>query len=165
MRKIVVAGGCFWGVEEYYRRCKGIISTKVGYAQSKYEAPSYEDVKTGNTEAVEAVWLEYDENEITLIKILEHLFRMIDPTSLNRQKDDIGPQYRTGVYYEYDKEKETIDGYFEFRRRDYKNELVIECRKLVNFYEAEDYHQKYLIKNPTGYCHVDFDLLKEDEMK
>ena len=165
MSKIVVAGGCFWGVEEYYRRCKGIISTKVGYAQSKYVTPSYEEVKTGDTEAVEAVWLEYDEDDITLIKILEHLFRMIDPTSLNRQKDDIGTQYRTGVYYENDSDKEIIDSYFASRRNDFEKEVVVEIKKLLNFYDAEDYHQEYLVKNPSGYCHVDFSLLKEDEMK
>ena len=165
MKKIVVAGGCFWGVEEYYRRCRGIISTKVGYAQSNYENPSYEMVKTGDTQAVEAVMVEYDEQTITLTKILEHLFRMIDPTSLNKQKEDIGTQYRTGVYYENKEDLQEIIEYIDSKKGEYQNAIVVEVNKLSNFYNAEDYHQEYLVKNPTGYCHVDFSLLKDDEKK
>ena len=165
MKTIVVAGGCFWGVEEYYRRCKGIESTKVGYAQSKMVSPKYEEVKMGSTEAVEAVLLEYDENMISLEKILEHLFRMIDPTSLNRQKDDIGTQYRTGVYYSNEEDKSLIEEYIIEEQKNYNQAIVVENNKLENFYDAEEYHQLYLVKNPSGYCHIDFSLLKENETK
>ncbi len=165
MKKIVVAGGCFWGVEEYYRRLKGIESTKVGYAQGISENPSYQDVCSGKTKHAEVVELTYDEKVISLHKILEHLFRIIDPTLLNRQGHDIGTQYRVGVYYEEQSDEKIILDYVQSRQADYKHPIVLEVQKTGIFYDAETYHQKYLIKNPGGYCHVDMRLIKADELK
>ncbi len=165
MKKIVLAGGCFWGVEAYYQRLKGVYNTRVGYANGNIENPAYFQVKAGITDFAEVVEITFNELEITLEKLLEHLFRFIDPTSLNRQGGDIGTQYRTGIFYETETDKNTAFKYINFRQRDYENKIVVEVNKLINFYDAEEYHQKYLDKNPTGYCHVNFNLIKKEEMK
>lgn len=166
MKEIIVAGGCFWGVEEYYKRLKGISKTCVGYANSNsLTNNTYEVTCTGAHNAVEAVAVEYDENVITLEKILEHLFRIIDPTSLNKQAEDEGVQYRVGAYYTNDVDKDIILEFVEKQKSNYKDEIVFEVLEVMNFFSAEDYHQKYLENNPTGYCHVDFSKIREDELK
>ncbi|MDD6468230.1 MAG: peptide-methionine (S)-S-oxide reductase MsrA [Erysipelotrichaceae bacterium] len=164
VHRIVVAGGCFWGVQEYYRRCKGIEDTKVGYAQCNQSSCTYEEVKYGDTHAVEAVELMYN-SSISLEKILELLFRIIDPTSLNRQKNDIGEQYRTGVYYEKENDREIIETFLRQKQKEFQQPIVVECLPLENFIVAEEYHQNYLVKHPNGYCHVDFSQLKEEDLK
>ncbi|NLG82567.1 MAG: peptide-methionine (S)-S-oxide reductase MsrA [Bacilli bacterium] len=165
MKKIVLAGGCFWGVEAYYQRLKGIEKTRVGYANGNIQNPTYQQVKTGTTDFVEAVELYYDENIISFRTILEHLFRFIDPTSLNRQGGDIGTQYRTGIYYEDEVSRQEALEFIQEKQKDYDKPIVVEVKPLENFYEAEEYHQKYLDKNPYGYCHVDLNLLKPWERK
>jgi len=165
MKKIVLAGGCFWGVEAYYQRLKGVEKTRVGYANGKFPNPTYEQVKTGETNFVEAVEIYYDENIISFRTILEHLFRFIDPTSLNRQGGDIGTQYRTGIYYEDEESHQEALKFIQEKQAEYDKPIVVEVKSLENFYEAEEYHQKYLDKNPYGYCHVDLSLLKPWERK
>lgn len=165
MKKIVVAGGCFWGVEEYYRRVLGIISTRVGYAQGKIENPSYEQVKSQMSDHVEAVELTYDESIISLNKIMELLFRIIDPTSINQQKEDKGTQYRTGIYTTDEEELNRIKEYVFHQQKYYDKPIQVETERLKCFYLAEEYHQNYLVKNPQGYCHVDFSQLKKEECK
>jgi len=165
MKKIVIAGGCFWGVEAYYKRLKGIEATSVGYANGKIENPTYQQVKIGNTDFVEVVELTYNENIISLEKIFEHLFRFIDPTSLNKQGGDIGTQYRTGIYYESNDEMEKAIAFITNEQNKYYLPIVVEVNLLDSFYEAEVYHQKYLDKNPSGYCHVNFDLIRPEELK
>jgi methionine-S-sulfoxide reductase len=164
-QEIVVAGGCFWGVEEYFRRAKGIINTKAGYSQGHKKDATYQEVCDGNTGHAEVVWLTYDPAVITLKKILEHLFRIIDPTTLNRQGNDIGSQYRTGVYTIDDDDTEQIKAFLEDKQKEYKHEIVVEVEPLLNFIKAEDYHQLYLVKNPRGYCHVNMNSLKPEERK
>ena len=165
MRKIVIAGGCFWGVEAYFKLIPGIKETKVGYANSIRENPSYEDVCSGETNAVEAVILTYNPLVISLEKILHYLFRIIDPTSLNKQGGDIGTEYRTGVYYFDESEKDIIQNELNKLQKDYNAKVVVENTPLVNFYDAELYHQDYLTKNPYGYCHVNLNDLKPEERK
>ncbi len=165
MSKIVLAGGCFWGVEAYYQRLKGIEKTKCGYANGIIENPSYTQVKTGSTEFVEAVEIYYDDSIISFENLLEHLFRFIDPTSLNKQGGDIGTQYRTGIYYENEADKERALKFIAAKQKFYKKPIVVEVKPLLNFYEAEEYHQKYLDKNPMGYCHVNLNLIKPEEKK
>ena len=165
MRKIVIAGGCFWGVEEYYRRLKGIEATRVGYAQGITENPTYQEVCSGKTKHAEVCELTYDEKVISLNKILEHLFRFIDPTSLNKQAHDVGTQYRVGVFYEDEADEPIIKAYIASRQPEYSKPIVLEVQKTGIFYDAETYHQKYLIKNPGGYCHVNMGLIKKEEMK
>lgn len=165
MKKITIAGGCFWGVEAYYSQLKGVINTRAGYANGLIKNPTYEQVKTGATNFVEAVEIEYDEKIITLEKILEHLFRFIDPTSINQQGNDYGTQYRTGIYYTDLKDREISLNFIYNEQKKYKKPITVEVKPLINFYEAEEYHQKYLEKNPGGYCHVNLKLIKKEEKK
>lgn len=165
MKKIVVAGGCFWGVEAYFKLIPGIKNSVVGYANSKVLSPTYEEVCSGTTNAVEAVILEYNPKVISLEKILSFLFRIIDPTSLNKQGGDRGTQYRTGVYYYDPEDSKVIAKALNDLQKDYKSKIVVENAPLLNFYEAELYHQDYLTKNPYGYCHVNLNDLKPEERK
>ena len=162
MKTIYLAGGCFWGVEHFFSLAKGIINTEVGYANGTLDNPKYEDLKHGLDDASETVKIDYDENVISLEKILELYLRIVDPYSVNKQGEDEGVQYRTGVYCQNDSVKETIKKYFDkVLEKDYKIEVV----KLNKFFTAEEYHQDYLDKNPQGYCHINMAKLKPEERK
>lgn len=163
MKSIVLGGGCFWGVEAYYKRVKGVLGTRVGYAQGIKEDPTYEEVCAGDTGHVEVCDVIYDEEEVSLEKILEHFFRIIDPISLNQQGGDTGPQYRTGIYYNDDQDLPIIEQEVREEQKKYKEKIVTEILEIDRFFDAEDYHQEYLNKNPSGYCHVNFSLIKADE--
>lgn len=164
-KTIYVAGGCFWGVAEYYRRLNGVISSVVGYAQGHTENPTYREVCTQETYHTETVEVIYDADVISLEKIIEHLFRMIDPTSVNRQGNDIGTQYRSGIYLTDEKELEEIKTLVKTYQQYYTQPIAVEVEMLKNFYRAESEHQDYLVKNPSGYCHIDFSLIKKEELK
>ncbi|MBO4358258.1 MAG: peptide-methionine (S)-S-oxide reductase MsrA [Erysipelotrichaceae bacterium] len=155
MKKIYLAGGCFWGVEHYLSLIKGITDTTVGYANSDIESPSYEDLKAHRSSASETVEVTYDEELIDLDEILDMFYLIIDPTILDRQGHDEGHQYRTGVYYVDDEDREVIERSLRKLSEKYEAPIVTELLKLENFTVAEDYHQDYLYKNPEGYCHVD----------
>ena len=157
MKKIVLAGGCFWGVEEYFSRIDGVKETKVGYANGHKENPTYEEVCTGLTGHAEAIYIEYAQDEVNLDKILEKYFGIIDPTVLNRQGPDIGHQYRTGIYYIDKEDLEVINEYKEKEQLKYDKPIVTEIEPLKCFYDGEEYHQSYLKKNPGGYCHINLD--------
>ena len=161
MKEIYLAGGCFWGVEEYFSRIKGVESTKVGYANSNTDSPSYQLVCTGSTNAAETLHLIYDESVIELEGILEYYFRIIDPVSINKQGHDVGTQYRTGVYYTNDEDADIIKRYCEKVQGNYTQKLAVEIMPLENFFDAEEYHQRYLKKNPNGYCHIDLSKAEE----
>lgn len=150
----MVAGGCFWGVQHFYSHLKGIVDSTVGYANSVVGAPSYEQVKTGETGAAEAVLLKYDEGRISLSDIYDTLFLVCDPTTLNRQGGDVGTQYRTGIYYQSPEERAEAEAAISRHQGDYAQKIAIEVAPLASFCRAEDYHQEYLEKNPQGYCHV-----------
>lgn len=159
---IYFAGGCFWGSQAYFDKIEGVLETKVGYANSIIENPTYEQVCTGATGAAEAIEIVYQVDKINLYQLLEHLFRTIDPTSLNKQGGDIGTQYRTGVYSLNSTDRQIVRDFFEIVKNNYDEEIVVENLLLSNFYKAEEYHQKYLEKNPNGYCHVDLTLAEKD---
>ena len=161
----MVAGGCFWGVQEYYRRLKGVVHTRVGYAQGDSKYPSYEDVKTGITWHAEVVEVTFDDTLLTYEMIFDHLFRMIDPTSLHRQGGDVGTQYRTGIYFVDPMVEARAKAFLTAQQPHYKKPIVVEVEALKTFYDAEDYHQDYLIKHPQGYCHVDFSKIQPHEKK
>jgi peptide methionine sulfoxide reductase msrA/msrB len=157
-REIWLAGGCFWGVEEYFSRLDGVVETSVGYANGRTENPGYYDIpNTGHAETVHVV---YDNEKIGLNMILEHYFKIIDPTVRNRQGYDVGTQYRTGIYYSDEKDKEIIEQVIAKEQQKYKAPIVTEVSKLEHYYLAEEYHQDYLKKNPGGYCHIDFSGVK-----
>lgn len=154
MREIVFAGGCFWGVEEYMSRIDGVIETKVGYANGTKPNPTYEEVCTGQTGHAEACYVKYDDEIINLAKLLDRYWSIIDPTILNRQGNDVGTQYRTGIYYMAQKDLPIIKESLEKEREKYDKPIVVEIEPLKVFYDAEEYHQRYLKKNPDGYCHI-----------
>lgn len=155
MKEIYLAGGCFWGVDEYMSRIEGVIETKVGYANGTTENPSYEQVCTGITGHTETTYVKFDETIISLEGLLNRFWKIIDPTVLNRQGPDIGNQYRTGIYYLDSSDLNTINKTLEEQREKYNKPIMTEIMALKVFYDAEEYHQDYLKKNPGGYCHID----------
>ena len=162
MKTIYLAGGCFWGMEHFFSLAKGIVNTEVGYANGTLDNPKYEDLKHGLDNASETVKVDYDENVISLEKILELYLRVVDPYSVNKQGEDEGVQYRSGIYFLDKKDEDVILKHFKnVLRDDYK----IEVKKLQKFYPAEEYHQDYLNKNPQGYCHINMMKLKPEERK
>lgn len=155
MKEIYLAGGCFWGIEEYMSRIEGVIDTEVGYANGRIENPSYEQVCTGTTGHTETTYLRFDEKLISLEEILNKFWKIIDPTVLNRQGPDRGSQYRTGIYYVDEKDKSVTYKTLEEQKQRYNEPIVTEVELLKSFFKAEEYHQDYLKKNPGGYCHID----------
>lgn len=153
----VLAGGCFWGMEEILRKIPGILETRVGYTGGTVANPHYRLVTTGITGHAEAIEITFDPSKLTYEKVLDYFFRMHDPTTLNRQHNDIGTQYRSAIFYMSDEQKavaEQVKARFDKSGR-FKKPIVTEITKASQFYPAEDYHQKYLIKNPGGYnCHI-----------
>ncbi|MDI9497225.1 MAG: peptide-methionine (S)-S-oxide reductase MsrA [Bacillota bacterium] len=162
-RKVIyLAGGCFWGVERYFQILgKGVLDTETGYANGNVVNPTYQQVCSGTTGFAETVRLTYDADELPLTEIMAHFFRIADPTTGDRQGNDVGSQYRPGVYYEDMEDYDTICEYIDFRRQDYRRPIVVEVLVLQNFYRAEEYHQDYLMKQPHGYCHVNLELAEE----
>ena len=153
MKTIYLAGGCFWGVQKYLDQFPGITETETGYANGKTENPSYEEVCYGSGHA-ETVKVVYNETTLPLTELLERFFLIIDPTSVNRQGNDIGIQYRTGIYYTSIEDLPVIDAFMAKKSGEYDKPLAVEVYPLENYYAAEEYHQKYLDKNPEGYCHI-----------
>lgn len=158
MKEIYLAGGCFWGVEKYISSINGVTLTKVGYANGNTESPTYEEVCHNNTGHAETVKVLYNPQILSLSFLLGLFFKVIDPTSINRQGGDVGYQYRTGIYYVDDEDIEVINKCIEDLEGKIGKKSVIEVKRLENFYLAEEYHQKYLDKNPGGYCHIDFNM-------
>lgn len=153
MKEIYLAGGCFWGVEAYFSRIEGVVETTVGYANGKTEKTTYYDIpKTGHSETV---LVKYDPERVSLNTILEYYFNIIDPVSVNKQGNDAGTQYRTGIYYVDVEDKIAIDLFIEKEQKKFSAPIVVEVLPLKNYSLAEEYHQDYLEKNPNGYCHID----------
>lgn len=163
---IYLAGGCFWGVEAYLKKLPGVYDTEVGYANGTTENPTYEQVCYNNTGHAETVKVVYDTSQITTDQLLEGFFKVVDPTSFNQQGNDRGSQYRSGIYYVDETDKDAADKAVNAQQELYKKEIATEVLPLDNFYPAEDYHQDYLDKNPSGYCHInlkDADEFIEEE--
>ena len=160
---IYLAGGCFWGVEAFVSRLKGVNQTEVGYANGYDLAPTYEKVCTGKTRHAETVKVTYNPKIISLEEILENFFKIINPYSKNRQGADIGTQYRTGIYWQDPSQKDIVLNFLKEKQSKTSKRIVVEAHAINNFYMAEDYHQKYLEKNPQGYCHVDLNLIDNKE--
>lgn len=158
MQEIYLAGGCFWGVEQYFSQIEGIEKTSVGYANGNSEITTYELLKV--TQHAETIHIQYN-NSITLRQILLHYFRIIDPTSINQQGNDKGIQYRTGIYYTNPKDINTIKQVIKEIESLYDIKVVVEVEELKHYILAEDYHQNYLKKNPNGYCHIDQNMAKQ----
>lgn len=159
MREIYFAGGCFWGTEHYFKQINGVISTDVGYANGAIESPSYEEVYTDTTGHAECVHIIYDPTIVELELLVEMFFRSIDPTSLNRQGGDCGTRYRTGIYFTDSADEPTIKRVYNHVQECVGEPLAVELMPLRCYYPAEDYHQDYLDKNPSGYCHIPMALM------
>jgi peptide-methionine (S)-S-oxide reductase len=155
MKEIALAGGCFWGVEEYMSRIPGVTETKVGYANGHTENPTYEQVCSHATGHAETCLVTYDESKVSLVELLNRYWLVVDPTVKNRQGNDIGNQYRTGIYYSDEEDEPVIRKSVEAEQKKYDKPIVTEVEPLKCFYPAEEYHQRYLKKNPGGYCHID----------
>ncbi|RKP58339.1 peptide-methionine (R)-S-oxide reductase [Cohnella endophytica] len=164
LRDLYLAGGCFWGVEAYMSRIKGVYDVTSGYANGEGENPTYKDVIRGDRGFAETVHVKYDPKQVTLQKLLADYFRVIDPTSENKQGNDQGIQYRTGIYYTHAEEAEVIQQVVSQEQDKYTKPIVTEVLPLRNYYLAEEYHQHYLEKNPNGYCHIDLSILNEQEI-
>lgn len=157
LKTAIVAAGCFWGVEHLFRELDGVISTEVGYCGGFVENPSYEQVSTGRTGHAESVRILFDPSKTSYADVLHYFFRLHDPTTFNRQHNDVGSQYRSAIFYVDSEQKEIaekvkaeVDSSGVF-----KNPVVTEIAKATKFWSAEEYHQDYLEKHPNGYmCHV-----------
>lgn len=166
LHTIYLAGGCFWGIEAYLKKLPGVYKTDVGYANGTTENPTYEQVCSNNTGYAETVMVVYDTTRISTEQILEGFFRVVDPVSVDKQGNDRGNQYRSGIYYVDEADKDTAAAVIAVQQEKYEEEIATEVLPLVTFYLAEDYHQDYLDKNPGGYCHInlnDADKFIEEE--
>lgn len=154
MKEIYLAGGCFWGVQKFFDQFNGVLNTTVGYANGHSDNPQYKDVKAGITGHAETLKIQYDESVISLKDLLNYYYMIVDPISINQQGEDKGISYRSGIYYVDDKNLDIINEVTSHEQLKYKDKFAVEILPLSNFYDAEEYHQKYLEKNPNGYCHI-----------
>ena len=169
-KDIYLAGGCFWGIEAYVEKIPGVLDAVSGYANGNTENPSYEDLVYRNSGHAETVKVTYNPDEISLKTLLKYYLRVVDPTSLNKQGNDKGTQYRSGVYYTDEADKQIIEDVLKKEQNSYQAPIVVEVLPLKQFFKAEEYHQDYLKKNPTGYCHIDLNkasepIIDEDKYK
>lgn len=152
-KKIVLAGGCFWGLEDLIKKQPGVVNTTVGYTGGKVSNPTYENHE-GHAEAVE---IEYDENKTSYKNLLDFFFQIHNPTTLNQQGNDIGTSYRSAIFYGNEEERKEAENFIDIvnKSQRWKRPVVTTLEPLGTFYAAEDYHQDYLQKNPGGYtCHA-----------
>jgi len=158
-KEIHLAGGCFWGLEAYMQKLNGVEDAISGYANGKTENPTYKDLHTsGHAETVKVI---YKPEIISLEDLLTHYLRVVNPVSVNKQGNDIGTQYRSGIYYTDKNDKKVIDNILKKEQTKYDKPIAIEVLPLKHFFEAEEYHQDYLFKNPNGYCHIDLSLAEK----
>ncbi len=158
VKSIYLAGGCFWGTQKFFDQFERVVFTQVGYANGPTENPSYQEVCRSSGHA-ETVRIDYDPAAVSLTQLLDWYFLTVDPTSFHRQGGDMGVQYRTGIYYTEAEQLPEIRARYALEQAKYRQPLEVELLPLANFYPAEEYHQKYLDKNPGGYCHISKDLL------
>jgi peptide methionine sulfoxide reductase msrA/msrB len=157
---IYFAGGCFWGTEHFFKQVKGVVTTEVGFANGHTENPTYKEVIRKETGYAETVKVTYDPQQVDFKLLLDLYFLTIDPTSVNKQGNDVGDQYRTGIYYTTDQQLPLIKERIRIESAKYAEKVVVEVVPLEKYHRAEDYHQNYLEKNPGGYCHINPALFK-----
>jgi len=153
-KEIYLAGGCFWGTEHYFKQVRGVVGTEVGFANGRVPNPTYRQVCDTDTGFAETVHICYNPQEVSLELLLDLYFKSVDPLSVNRQGHDEGEQYRTGIYYSDPADLPAIEKRYEQEQAKYSQKMAVELLPLRNFYTAEEYHQDYLDKNPSGYCHL-----------
>jgi methionine-S-sulfoxide reductase len=153
MAEIYLAGGCFWGMQKFFDQFAGVTETEVGYANGPDKAPSYQEVCRSSGHA-ETLRIAFDETRVSLEQLLDYYFMVIDPLSVNRQGEDSGIQYRTGIFYTGESQLPVIRSVYAREEAKAGAKLAVLVEPLRNFFSAEEYHQKYLEKNPGGYCHI-----------
>ena len=153
-KDIYLAAGCFWGAERYLKCIRGVVRTETGYANGNISHPTYREVYTDSTGYAETVHVVYDPEVLGLERLVQIYFKAIDPTSLNKQGEDEGTRYRTGIYYADPADLPAIQKVYKRVEAELREPLAVEVKPLKNFYRAEDFHQDYLDKNPQGYCHI-----------
>ncbi len=167
-KDIYFAAGCFWGAQKFLKLIKGVVATEVGYANGDTLNPTYKEVYTDTTGFAEAVHVQYDTELVSLDFLVRMFFKAIDPLSLNKQGEDVGTRYRTGIYFVDNEDIPVIRDVYDSVSAEYGCSLAVELLPLRNFYTGEEYHQDYLDKNPGGYCHLSealFELAKNTRMK
>ena len=165
---IFFAGGCFWGTEHFFKQVNGVIGTEVGFANGHTENPTYNDVIEEDTGYAETVKVLYNPKKVDLKLLLDLYFLTIDPTSLDKQGNDYGNQYRTGIYYTSKEQLSSINERIKTEAAKHTRPIVVEVTPLKKYYKAEDYHQDYLENNPGGYCHINpalFQVAKDANKK
>ncbi|WP_313504224.1 peptide-methionine (S)-S-oxide reductase MsrA [Kaistella carnis] len=161
IKEIYFAGGCFWGTEHLFQLVRGVVATEVGYANGKIKSPTYEQVISHTTGFAEAVKVQYDADEVDLPLLIDLYFKSIDPTTIDRQGNDVGDNYRSGIYTTDPTAEAIVKTEVAKLAKNYSKPVVVETIPLKNFYKAEDYHQDYLDKNPGGYCHIPLSVFEE----
>ena len=161
IKEIYFAGGCFWGTEHLFQLVRGVVETEVGYANGKIKNPTYEQVISHTTGFAEAVKVKYDADQVNLPVLIDLFFKSIDPTTIDRQGNDIGDNYRSGIYSMDPETEDIVKIEVAKLAKNYSQPVVVETIPLINFYKAEDYHQDYLDKNPGGYCHIPLSVFEE----
>ena len=154
IKSITLAGGCFWGVEKFFSLIDGVTYTETGYVNGNKSDVTYEEVCKHNTGHAEAIKVDYDTSKVTLLELLDFYYKVIDPTTLNKQGNDTGVQYRTGIYSNDSEDRTVAQDSLALLQKSYKDPIVVEVTTLDNYTKAEDLHQDYLNKNPNGYCHL-----------
>ncbi len=158
--KALLAAGCFWGVQFYFDQIPGVMRTTVGYTGGRIENPTYDEVCTHTTGHAEALLIEFDPDQVTYDELLQHFFRMHDPTQLNRQGPDVGDSYRTAIFYFDDAQKQVAEKARKTAGEHTKQPIVTEITPAGSFYEAEPYHQKFSERTGIGMCHIPYEPLR-----
>lgn len=159
MQKAIFAAGCFWGVQFYFDQVPGVVKTTVGYTGGHTEKPTYEQVCTHTTGHAEAVLIEFDDKHVSYETLVQHFFRMHDPTQLNRQGPDVGDNYRSAIFYTDDSQKEIATKVRSSVQAQHDKPIVTQIVPAEPFYGAEDYHQKYAERTGRGMCHIPYEPL------
>lgn len=166
LEKATFAGGCFWGIEKIFGELEGVTGTRVGYTGGVTQNPTYEQVCSGRTNHAEAIEVTFDPSKISYADLVEFFFAHHDPTTLNRQGNDIGTQYRSAIFFHSKEQEKTAREAINLltEAKVFKNPIKTEIVHATEFYSAESYHQKYLEKNPNGYCHINYQSAKVGEV-
>lgn len=160
-KEIWFAAGCFWGAQKFFKLVEGVVNTEVGFVNGRTENPTYEQVYQDNTGYAECVHVVYDPSVVSLERLTGLFFRIIDPLSLNKQGEDEGTRYRTGVYYKEEEDLSVLTGVFKRVKSNLGvDDFPVELEPVLKFYTADEYHQDYLDKNPGGYCHLSPEIFK-----
>ncbi len=159
MNKIMLGCGCFWGTEAYFKRLNGVTNTEVGYGQGDTDNPNYKEVCTGTTGHIEVCMIEYDQTVISTETLINHFYKVINPTQTNGQAGDRGPQYMSGIFYFDDEQRDVAIEVTKQEQIKHSDPITTQISKFKNFYPAEEHHQDYLTKNPSGYCHINVNAL------